>query len=175
MNVIERLLKVITEIRDACEAPADVFGADLAEDIREAIAVAEAEIEENSSANATLIQAIDRQREEIDRLRLALGMNAGDKLVSGENGSYLIETAGGNRRRLCITADEYAELERLRVDLGRISKESESFLKEVGELRHFVSKCRLIADVPHCPDPGEAALRQELENLDEKFAKTSKH
>lgn len=44
--VNERLLHVLTEIRDACEAPADVFGADLAEDIREAIAAAEAEIEE---------------------------------------------------------------------------------------------------------------------------------
>lgn len=66
----------------------------------------------------SMLDTIERQRdelaEEVRRLRSALGMKDGEKLVSGENGNYLIETPGGDRRRYGITADEYDELARLR-------------------------------------------------------------
>jgi len=52
--------------------------------------------------------------DEIERLRTALGLQDGETLVSGTNGSFLIDTPGGDRRRIGLMIDEYRELERLR-------------------------------------------------------------
>lgn len=56
----------------------------------------------------------DKHQLDNEQLRAALGLRDGEKLISGKDGSYLVETPAGNRKRLGITADEYAELERLK-------------------------------------------------------------
>lgn len=52
--------------------------------------------------------------DEVERLHSAMGLKNGETLASGENESFLVDTPGGDRRRINLMADEYRELERLR-------------------------------------------------------------
>jgi hypothetical protein len=67
-----------------------------------------------------VIAALTSPREEIGRLRKALGLKDGDRLIEGHDGEYLAETCSGQRYRVNMLHAEMEELQRLRSEIEHL-------------------------------------------------------